>query len=191
MYSTTLRGGCLIRAGRGYCSNNMDMIPALSGRHLDADAAKQLLVLQHEKIRVLLDKARGVAERALGGKKRAAARLPDAISRIRRTVEVHLQFEERALAVILEEDVPSSRAQHAAWFLRDHERQREALTGLHRQAMARSELSGLAAALASLSAGLSNDMDEEERTLSIAPAGRATPTAPLAVVADPVETKTA
>ena len=170
----------------------MDLIPALSGRHLDADAAKQLLVLQHEKIRVLLDKARGVAERALGGKKRAAARLPDAISRIRRTVEVHLQFEERALAVILEEDaVPSSRAQHAAWFLRDHERQREALTRLHGQAMAKSELSGLAAALAVLSAGLSNDMDEEERTLSIAPAVRATPTAPMAAVADPVETKTA
>ena len=120
----------------------MDLIPALSGRHLDADAAKQLLVLQHEKIRVLLDKARGVAERALGGKKRAAARLPDAISRIRRTVEVHLQFEERALAVILEEDVPSSRAQHAAWFLRDHERQREALARVHRQAMAQSELPG-------------------------------------------------
>jgi hypothetical protein len=57
--------------------------------------------------------------------------------------------------------------------------------------MARSELSGLAAALASLSAGLSNDMDEEERTLAIAPAGRSTPSAPLAVVADPVETKTA
>ena len=97
-YSTTLRGGCLIPRPRRYCSDNMDLIPALSGRHLDADAAKQLLVLQHEKIRVLLDKARGVAERALGGKKRAAARSPDAISRIRRTVEVHLQFEERALA---------------------------------------------------------------------------------------------
>ena len=107
---STLRGSCLIRRCRGYWSVNMDMIPALSGRHLDADAAKQCLVLQHEKIRVLLDKARGVAERALGGKKRAAARLPDAISRIRRTVEVHLQFEERALAVILEEGGPSSRA---------------------------------------------------------------------------------
>ncbi len=150
----------------------MDMIPALSGRHLDADAAKQCLVLQHEKIRVLLDKARGVAERALGGKKRAAARLPDAISRIRRTVEVHLQFEERALAVILEEEGPSSsRSQQAAWFLRDHERQREGLARLHRQAMARSELEGLAAALAALSAGLSNDMDEEERTLAIEPGG--------------------
>jgi hypothetical protein len=168
----------------------MDLIPALSGRHLDADAAKQLLVLQHEKIRVLLDKVRSVAERALGGKKRAAARLPDAISRIRRTVEVHLQFEERALAVILEADVPSSRAQHAAWFLRDHERQRENLTRLHRQAMAQSELPGLVAALASLSAGLSHDMDEEERTLAIAPVGRATPSAVAAVV-DPAETKTA
>jgi hypothetical protein len=151
----------------------MDMIPALSGRHLDAGAAKQCLVLQHEKIRVLLEKARGVAERALGGKKRAAARLPDAISRIRRTVEVHLQFEERALAVILEEEGPS-RAQHAAWFLRDHERQREGLAHLHRQAMARSELPGLAAALASLATGLSNDMDEEERTLAIEPSSRAT-----------------
>jgi len=167
----------------------MDLIPALSGRHLDADAAKQCLVLQHEKIRVLLDKARGVAERALGGKKRAAARLPDAISRIRRTVEVHLQFEERALAVILEEEGPE-RAQHAAWFLRDHERQRAGLAGLHRQAMAQSELPGLAAALASLAARLSNDMDEEERTLAIAPAGRSTPSA-MAVVADPGETKTA
>jgi hypothetical protein len=153
----------------------MDLIPALSGRHLDADAAKQLLVLQHEKIRVLLDKARGVAERALGGKKRAAARLPDTISRIRRTVEVHLQFEERALAVILEEDVPASRAQHAAWFLRDHERQREGLAHLHRQAMAQSELPRLAAALASLSSRLSNDMDEEERTLAISRVARAAP----------------
>ncbi len=168
----------------------MDMIPTLSGRHLDADAAKQCLVLQHEKIRVLLDKARGVAERALGGKKRAAARLPDAISRIRRTVEVHLQFEERALAVILEEEGPSSRAQHAVWFLRDHERQREHLTRLHRQAMARSEVPGLAAALASLATCLSNDMDEEERTLAIAPAGRATPSAMVAV-SEPVETKPA
>jgi hypothetical protein len=158
----------------------MDMIPALSGRHLDAGAAKQCLVLQHEKIRVLLDKARGVAERALGGKKRAAARLPDAISRIRRTVEVHLQFEERALAVILEEERPSSRAEQAAWFLRDHERQREGLARLHRQAMAKSELEGLAAALASLSAGLSNDMDEEERTLAIEPERRSTPTSPPA-----------
>ena len=188
-YSTTLRGGCLIRRGRGYCSDNMDLIPALSGRHLDADAAKQCLVLQHEKIRVLLDKARSVAERALGGKKRAAARLPDAISRIRRTVEVHLQFEERARAVSLEED-RQSRARNAAWFLRDHERQREGLARLHRQAMAQSELSGLAAELASLATCLSNDMDEEERTLAIAPAHRSTPTA-IAAVTDPVETKTA
>jgi hypothetical protein len=180
-YSTTLRGGCLIRGARGYCSNNMDLIPALSGRHLDADAAKQLLVLQHEKIRVLLDKARGVAERALGGKKRAAARLPDAISRIRRTVEVHLQFEERALAVILEEEGPR-RGEHAAWFLRDHERQREGLACLHRQAMAQSELPGLAAALASLATRLSNAMDDEERTLAIAPAARATPDAVSAAV---------
>ena len=93
--------------------------------------------------------------------------------------------------MILEEDVPSSRAQHAAWFIRDHERQREALARVHRQAMAQSEVPGLAAALASLSTNLSNDMDEEERTLSIAPAARATPAAPLDVVADPVETKTA
>jgi iron-sulfur cluster repair protein YtfE (RIC family) len=190
VYSTTLRGGCLIRQARGYCSNTMDLIPALSGRHLDADAAKQCLVLQHEKIRVLLDKARGVAERALGGKKRAAARLPDAISRIRRTVEVHLQFEERALAVILEED-RQSRARNAAWFLRDHERQREGLAHLHRQAMAQSELPGLAAALAALSSRLSDDMAEEERTLAIAPAGRSTPPAMVAVVADSGETKTA
>ena len=160
----------------------MDMIPALSGRHLDADAAKQCLVLQHEKIRVLLDKARGVAERALGGKKRAAARLPDAISRIRRTVEVHLQFEERALAVILEEEGPS-RAQQAAWFMRDHERQREGLARLHSQAMARSELPGLAAALASLATGLSNDMDEEERTLAIEPVPRVMPVAVAAKTA--------
>jgi hypothetical protein len=167
----------------------MDMIPALSGRHLDADAAKQCLVLQHEKIRVLLDKARGVAERALGGKKRAAARLPDAISRIRRTVEVHLQFEERALAVILEDQGPL-RAQRAAWFLRDHERQRQGLARLHSQAMAQSELPGLADALASLATCLSNDMDEEERTLAIAPAGRSTP-ATMPAVTEPVESKTA
>jgi hypothetical protein len=131
---------------------------------------------------VLLDKARGVAERALGGKKRAAARLPDAISRIRRTVEVHLQFEERALAVILENGGPL-RAQRAAWFLRDHERQREGLARLHRQAMAQSELPGLAAALASLSTCLTNDMEEEERTLAIEPAGRET-LAPVSTAAD-------
>jgi iron-sulfur cluster repair protein YtfE (RIC family) len=162
----------------------MELIPALSGRHLDAGAAKQCLVLQHEKIRVLLDKARGVAERALGGKKRAAARLPDAISRIRRTVEVHLQFEERALVVILEEEGPS-RAEHAAWFLRDHERQREGLARLHSQAMARSEVRGLAAALALLATGLSNDMDEEERTLAIEPAPRTTPVAVVAAETKP------
>jgi hypothetical protein len=182
MYRTTLRGGCLILRGRGYWSDNMDLIPVLSGRHLDADAAKQCLVLQHEKIRVLLEKARGVAERALGGKKRAAARLPDAISRIRRTVEVHLQFEERALVVILEDEGPV-RAQHAAWFLRDHERQREGLARLHRQAMAQSELPGLAAALAFLTTCLSNDMAEEERTLAIGPAPRATRPIEAAVAA--------
>jgi hypothetical protein len=56
--------------------------------------------------------------------------------------------------------------------------------------MAQSELPGLAAALATLTTSLTNDMEEEERTLAIEPAPRTTPSA-MPAVTEPVETKTA
>lgn len=146
----------------------MDLISTLSSRHLDAGAAKRCVVVQHQKIRALLDRAHAAAERALDGKRRAADDLVGAIAAIRRTVEFHLGFEERALAVILEED-PAARERRAAWFQQGRDRQREGLAALYREAVAGPSLPMLAAKLAFLTAWLSNDMAEEERALAIAP----------------------
>ena len=145
----------------------MDVFAVLSARHLDAGAARRCLLLQHQNIRVLLEKARVLAERALDGQALSSAQIARTIAKLRKTVEVHLRFETHALAVILDDEGPT-RDSRAAWFLLDHARQRNGLATLYREAMEEPELPILAAKLAFVTTWLSNDMAEEERALSIA-----------------------
>jgi hypothetical protein len=144
----------------------MDVFSTLSARHLDADAARRCLLLQHENIRALLEKARVLADGALDGQAMSSAQIARTIADIRKTVEIHLRFETHALAVILDEDGPM-RESRAAWFRQDHERQRDGLATLYREAVERPQLPILAAKLAFVTTWLSNDMAEEERALAI------------------------
>jgi hypothetical protein len=145
----------------------MDVFSILSARHLDAGAARRCLVLQHQNIRALLAKARALAERALDGQALSSAQIARTIADIRKTVEIHLRFETHALAVILDDEGPTSDSR-TVWFRLDHARQRDGLAALYREAMAGPDLPILAAKLAFVTTWLSNDMAEEERALSIA-----------------------
>ena len=144
---------------------DMDLISAASVSNFAVTTAKRCLLVQHDFIRALLERAHVVAERALDGQPPSPDEIAGTITGIRSTVEVHLSFEENALQAILGADVPT-RERRTAWFRKDHERQRDGLAILHREAMARPQLPMLAAKLAFVATWLLNEMAEEERTLS-------------------------
>jgi hypothetical protein len=133
---------------------------------LDAGAACGAILAQHERIRVLLDRARGVAEAALDDRAPSADAVASAIEDIRTILEVHLAFEEKALLPILRDDPPLG-PERAGRLLDEHGRQRETLATLHREACAFPQLPILAAKLAFLTEWLLADMLEEERSLLV------------------------
>jgi hypothetical protein len=121
-------------------------------------------LIQHQRIRALLARAREVAERALDQEAQPADAVASAIEDIRTTLEIHLRFEEKVLVDILNDDLPLGPIRAAR--LRDeHARQRVTLAGIHDEAKAGPQVPMLAAKLAFLAGWLLDDMDEEERTL--------------------------
>lgn len=133
-------------------------------RRVDAGTARRGVLSQHECIRNLLERARLLAETALDGRAPSPDAVASAIGDIRSTMEVHLAFEEAVLLPLLRDDLPIG-PQRAERLLDEHERQREVLAGLHKEACAYPELPTLAAKLAFLTAWLLADMAEEERCL--------------------------
>ena len=114
---------------------------------------------QHQRIRVLLEHGRVVAEAALDGKAFDDA-VASAVGDIRST-EIHLSFEETVLLPLLRDDLPIG-PQRADRLLDEHARQRASLAALHDEARAHPELPMLAAKLAFLTEWLLADMAEEE-----------------------------
>jgi len=131
---------------------------------IDAASARRSILIQHERIRELLVRAREVAERALDEEPLPADAVASAIGDIHATLEIHLRFEEKVLVDILNDDLPLGplRAQRLR---EEHTHQRATLTGIHNEAKAAPQLPMLAAKLAFLASWLLQDMDEEERTL--------------------------
>jgi hypothetical protein len=134
------------------------------GHRLDAAAARRTILVQHERIRELLEHARAVAERALDQEALPPDAVASAIGDIHATLEVHLTFEEKVLVEIFNDDIPLG-PQRAQRLREEHAQQRATLAGLHAEAKAAPQLPTLAAKLAFLTSWLLDDMREEERTV--------------------------
>ncbi|MEP6651932.1 MAG: hemerythrin domain-containing protein [Myxococcales bacterium] len=131
---------------------------------MDAATARRTILIQHQKIRALLAHAREVADRALDGEASPGNAVASAIGEIHATLEIHLQFEEKVLVDIFNDDLPLGPIRVER--LRDeHARQRATLAGIHAEAKAGPLVPLLAAKLAFLASWLLDDMDEEERTM--------------------------
>jgi Hemerythrin HHE cation binding domain len=131
---------------------------------LDVPSARRSILVQHQRIRELLSRARDIAERALDQEPLPVDAVASAIGEIHATLDIHLRFEEKVLIDILMDDLPLGplRAER----LRDeHARQRATLTGIHEEAKAGPQVPMLAAKLAFLTTWLLEDMEEEERTM--------------------------
>jgi hypothetical protein len=129
-----------------------------------AAAARRTILQQHERIRVLLDHARAVAEHALDGDPQDPDAVASAIGDIHATLEIHLTFEEKVLVSFLEDDLPLGPPRAQA-LREEHAKQRATLSQIHREAMEAPLLPTLAAKLAFLTSWLLADMVEEERSL--------------------------
>ena len=141
--------------------NNLWAVPA---NRLEAGAARRSILAQHARIRLLLEKAQDVAEKALDGNAPSPDAVASAIGDIHTTLEVHLTFEEAVLFPILNDDLPLG-PERAKRLGEEHQSQREMLTNLHREAVASPGLPLLAAKLASLAKALLDDMLDEESAL--------------------------
>jgi hypothetical protein len=131
---------------------------------VDAGTARRRILLQHQRIRGLLEHARDVAERALDQTEPRQDSVASAIGDINTTLNVHLTFEEKVLVEILNDDLPLGPAR-AKRLLAEHVKQRETLARLHDEAKKGPGVPMLAAKLAFLATWLLDDMAEEERTL--------------------------
>jgi hypothetical protein len=135
-------------------------------RPVDAGSARRGVLWQHEQIRALLERARGLAEAALEGAPPQPDAVASAIGDIHSTFEIHLTFEEKVLLPLLADDLPNGPVR-ADRLREEHTHQRELLATLHREARAFPELPMLAVKLAFLTTWLLADMDEEERSLLV------------------------
>jgi hypothetical protein len=142
----------------------LDSIWTVPRHRVDADTARRGILVQHQRIRELLERARAVADKALDEAPLPADAVASAIGDIRATLDVHLTFEERVLCDILEDDLPLG-PERAARLREDHRKQRATLSSLHDEARAAPQRPLLAAKLAFLASWLLDDMEEEERSL--------------------------
>jgi hypothetical protein len=142
----------------------LDSIWTIPSQRVDATTARRGILTQHQRIRELLERARGVADRALDEAPLPPDAVASAIGDIRATFDVHLRFEEKVLCEIFEDDLPLG-PQRAAHLRADHAKQRATLATLHDEARAAPQRPLLAAKLAFLASWLLDDMEEEERTL--------------------------
>jgi hypothetical protein len=131
---------------------------------VDAGSARRGILWQHRRIRTLLERARYVAEAALGGEPPSPDAVASAIGDIRSTMEVHLAYEECVLVPLLRDDLPVG-PQRADRLVSEHAKQRAMLAALHGEARAYPLLPTLAVKLASLTSWLLDDMAEEESSL--------------------------
>jgi hypothetical protein len=136
---------------------------------VDAGTATRGVLWQHREIRILLGKARHVAELALDGNPPSDDAVASAIGDVRATIEVHLAYEEKVLLPLLQDDLPLGPAR-VDRLLEEHRRQRETLATLHQEAYSHPQLPLLATKLAFLTAWLLADMGEEEHCLLAADA---------------------
>jgi hypothetical protein len=141
-----------------------DLIWTVPSHRMDAATARRSILIQHQRIRALLARAREVAERALDQEAESPHDVARAIGDIHATLEAHLTFEDKVLVDIFNDDLPLGPMRVAR--LRDeHTRQRATLAGLRDEAEAGPLVPLLGAKLAFLATWLLDDMAEEERTM--------------------------
>jgi hypothetical protein len=141
-----------------------ETIWAVPSHRIDAGTARRSILMQHQRIRVLLAHAREVAERALDQEEQPQDAVASAIGDIHTTLDVHLRYEEKVLIDILNDDLPLGppRAQRLR---EEHKKQRATLAAIHAEAKVGPLVPMLAAKLAFLASWLLDDMEEEERSL--------------------------
>jgi hypothetical protein len=141
-----------------------ETIWAAPTHRMEAGSARRSILIQHQRIRELLENARLVAERALDQLDQSDDAVASAIGDIRTTMDVHMRFEEKVLVDIFRDDLPLGPIR-AERLLEDHKKQRATLAGLHEEARRGPRVPMLAAKLAFLASWLLDDMAEEERSL--------------------------
>jgi hypothetical protein len=154
----------MIKERESAMTERTEQIWTVPTHRVDASTARRSILIQHQRIRALLARAREVAERALDQELQPPDAVASAIGDIHATLDVHLRFEEKVLVDILNDDLPLGPTR-AARLLDEHRRQRATLAGIHAEAKAAPQLPMLAAKLAFLASWLLDDMEEEERTL--------------------------
>jgi hypothetical protein len=109
-----------------------EYIWTVPSHRMDAATAGRTILIQHQRIRVLLVHAQEVAERALDQQAQPPDAVASAIGDIYATLEIHLRFEEKVLVDIFNDDLPLGPMR--AKRLRDeHARQRVTLAGSTRR----------------------------------------------------------
>lgn len=141
---------------------NSDVRPL--ARPLDASSARRSILAQHQRLRELLERARKVADAALGGETFAPEAVGVAIGELLAVMEVHLSFEEGVLIPLLDPDLPLGPAR-AMELATEHRQQRAMLNALYRQATAAPAVPTLATKLMFITDWLLADMAQEEAGL--------------------------
>lgn len=141
---------------------------SLSEHRVDPGTARCGVIWQHEHIRALLDMARSVISEAAAWSPKV---LVTAIADIRSALEAHFAYEEKHWLPVLRRGVPVGE-QVAEEILAEHDRQRDFVAGLYREACACSSSPGLASNLTFLAAWLRSHMADEERYLVLRNVGR-------------------
>jgi len=141
---------------------NSDVGPP--ARPLDASGARRSILAQHQRLRELLERARNVADAALGGEAFAPDAVTAAIAELLAVMDAHLSFEESVLLPILRADPPAGPGQ-AAELETEHRQQRAMLSALYRQATAAPTVPTLATQLMFMTDWLMADMSHEEAGL--------------------------
>jgi hypothetical protein len=141
-----------------------ESIWAVPGHRVDAATARRTILVQHGRIRALLQHAREVVDRALAAELQPSDAVASAIGDIHTTMEVHLTYEERVLIDLFNDDLPLG-PPRAARLRDEHARQRKMLADLHTEAKAGPQVPLLVVKLSFLTKWLLEDMEEEERTV--------------------------
>jgi len=138
---------------------NSDVRPP--ARPLDASSARRSILAQHQRLRELLERARNVADAALGGEAFNPEAVGAAIEELLAVMEAHLSFEESVLVPLLNADLPLGPAR-AMELQAEHRQQRAMLNALYQQATAAPAVPTLATKLMFMTDWLTADMIHEE-----------------------------
>jgi hypothetical protein len=130
---------------------------------IDERAAREILLAQHDRLRLLLDALDAGAAEVIRSESRPAPELRGPLENAAQALADHMRGEERALAVLL----PRTAAANLRLLREEHARQRDELATIRRLAASSDDAISLALAVRAFVADVRIDMDlEDQRYLS-------------------------